>query len=151
MADDDSDDHKITLAQQIFGKAAAILRSNPLEPEANDMMEAQVPPTAAREDPPVGESPPPSDSNVNANEGEAQEKQLKPAAELAKMIEFDLARHPDCPKAGFRVTVYGWPYWRAMLTITPAAGVVRNPQEWRDRTNELAERLRKRYDLAWEE
>jgi hypothetical protein len=54
MADDDSDDHKITLAQQIFGKAAAILRSNPLEPEANDMMEAQVPPTAAREDPPVG-------------------------------------------------------------------------------------------------
>jgi hypothetical protein len=25
------------------------------------------------------------------------------------------------------VTVYGWPYWRAILTITPAAGVVRNP------------------------
>jgi hypothetical protein len=67
------------------------------------------------------------------------------------MIEFDLARRPDCPKAGFRVTVYGWPYWQAMLTITPAAGGVRNPQEWRDLTSELAERLRKRYNLAWEE
>lgn len=53
MADDDSDDHKITLAQQIFGKAAAMLGSNPQEPKANDMMEAQIPPIAAREDPPV--------------------------------------------------------------------------------------------------
>jgi hypothetical protein len=35
-----------------------------------------------------------------------------------------------------------------MLMITPAAGAVRNPQEWRKLTNELAERLRKRYDLA---
>jgi hypothetical protein len=37
-----------------------------------------------------------------------------------------------------------------MLTITPAAGRVRDSQEWRDLTNELAERLRKRYKLAWE-
>ena len=66
------------------------------------------------------------------------------------MIEYDLARHPDCPKAGFQVTVYGWPHWRAMLMIKPAAGAVRNPGEWRALTNELAERLRKRYDLAWE-
>ena len=65
--------------------------------------------------------------------------------------ELDLAGHPDCPKAGFRVTVYGWPVWRAMLMITPAAGAVRNPQEWRELTNELAERLRKRYDLALSE
>jgi len=151
MADDDSDDHKITLAQQIFGKAAAILGSNPPEPKANDMMEGQVPATAVREDPPVGESSPPSAANLNANVREAQEKQLKTAAELAEIIELDLARYPDCPKAGFRVTVYGWPHWRAMLTIAPAAGVVRNPQEWRDRTNELAERLRKRCDLAWED
>ena len=28
-----------------------------------------------------------------------------------------------------------------MLTITPAAGPVRDPQEWRDLTEELAERL----------
>jgi hypothetical protein len=47
------------------------------------------------------------------------------------------------------VTVYGATLWRAMLTITPAAGPVRNPQEWRDLTDELAERLRKHYDLKW--
>ena len=53
-------------------------------------------------------------------------------------------------RAGFKVTVYGGSYWRAMLTITPAAGGVRNPQEWRDLTNDLAERLRKHYDLAFD-
>jgi len=79
-----------------------------------------------------------------------KKKQLKTAAELAAMIEMDLSRHPDCPKAGFRVTIYGWPRWRAMLTIEPAAGAVRNPQEWRDLTQELAERLRRRHDLIWE-
>jgi hypothetical protein len=77
--------------------------------------------------------------------------QSKTAAELAKMIEADLGCHPDCPKAGFRITVYGWPNWRAMLTIGPAAGPVRDPQRWRDLTDELAERLRNRYDLAWGE
>jgi hypothetical protein len=66
------------------------------------------------------------------------------------MIEADLAGHPDCPGAGFRVMVYGWPHWRVMLTITPAAGRVRNPQEWRELTIDLADRLRKQYDLAWE-
>jgi hypothetical protein len=76
-------------------------------------------------------------------------KELKSAAELAHMIELDLAQHPDCPKNGFRVTVYGATHWRAMLTITPAAGRIRNPQQWRDLTDELADRLRQRYDLAW--
>jgi hypothetical protein len=76
-------------------------------------------------------------------------KELKTAAELAQMIELDLAHHPDCPHNGFRVTVYGATHWRAMLTITPAAGRVRNPQQWRNLTDELAERLRQRYDLAW--
>ena len=76
-------------------------------------------------------------------------KETKTAAELAQMIEADLANHPDCPKNGFRVTVYGTTLWRAMLTITPAAGPIRNPQEWRALTEELAERLRKHYDLAW--
>jgi hypothetical protein len=50
------------------------------------------------------------------------------AVELAEAIEQDLARHPNCPEAGFRVTIYGWPLRRAMLTIEPAAGPVRNPQ-----------------------
>jgi hypothetical protein len=71
-------------------------------------------------------------------------KETNTAAELA-----DLAKHPQCPRKGFQVTVYGTTLWRAMLTIKPAAGPVRNPQEWRDLTEELAERLRKRYDLAW--
>lgn len=83
-----------------------------------------------------------------ASRGEAQQRQFKTAEELAEMIEFDLTGHPDCPKAGFRVTVYGWPDWRAMLTITPAAGRIRNPEQWRDLTSEFAERLRKRYDLV---
>jgi hypothetical protein len=76
-------------------------------------------------------------------------KELKSAAQLAAMIELDLAQHPDCPKNGFRVTVYGATHWRAMLTITTAAGRVRDPQQWRDLTDELADRLRQRYDLAW--
>lgn len=79
----------------------------------------------------------------------SQAKETKTAAELAQMIEADLAKHPECPPKGFVVTVYGATLWRAMLTITPSAGPVRNPQEWRDLTEELAERLRKRYDLAW--
>ena len=78
-----------------------------------------------------------------------QGKENKTASELARMIEADLAKHPQCPRKGFEVTVYGTTLWRAMLTITPAAGPVRDPQEWRDLTEELAERLRKRYDLDW--
>lgn len=76
-------------------------------------------------------------------------KELKSASELAAMIEHDLAQFPGCPK-GLRVTVYGVAPWRAMLTIPPAAGGVREPQRWRDLTEELADRLRARYDLTWE-
>ena len=147
--DDRSDDHKITLAQQIFGRAAAISGRNPPESKTSDPQKAKVPPAAVR-DFPVSEISPPAAANLEPVEGVAQQRQLKTAAELAEMIEHDLARHPDCPKDGFKVTVYGGSHWRAMLTITPAAGRVRDPQEWRDLTNELAERLRKRYELAWE-
>ena len=76
-------------------------------------------------------------------------KETKTAEELAQMIEADLAKHPECPPKGFVVTVYGATHWRAMLTIKPAAGPVRNGREWWDLTDELAERLRKHYDLAW--
>ena len=107
-----------------------------------------MPPVAVR-DFLVSEISPPATANLEP-EGVAQQRQPKTAAELAEMIELDLARHPDCPKDGFKVTVYGGSHWRAMLTITPAAGRVRDPQEWRDLTNELAERLRKRYELARE-
>jgi hypothetical protein len=59
MADDDSDDEKITLAQQIFGKKAAFPGRNPLDPKANDLMEVQVPAVATR-DSSVSESSPPA-------------------------------------------------------------------------------------------
>jgi hypothetical protein len=144
--DDNSDDYKVTLAQQIFGRAAIISGRNPPEPRTNDAPEAKIPPVAAR-DSPVREA---SSAGLEPGEAQAQQRESKTAAELAELIESDLARHPDCPKRGFRVTVYGGSHWRAMLTITPAAGRVRNPAEWRNLTNDLAERLRKHYDSAWE-
>jgi len=41
MADDEREEYTITLAQQIFGTAAAIAGHDPLEPKANDITEAQ--------------------------------------------------------------------------------------------------------------
>jgi hypothetical protein len=102
-------------------------------------------PTGAAQEFSVSERSPP---DAQSSEGFDRQSKLKTAGELARMIEFDLSRHPDCPEVGFRVTVYGWPRWRAMLTITPAAGRVRNPQAWRDLTDELADQLRERYDLV---
>jgi hypothetical protein len=143
--DDNSDPHKVTLAQHIFGRAG-IPGRHPPEPKTNDPSASKAPPAAVRHSP-ADENPPPAAAPVEAV---VQQRQLKTAAELAEMIELDLARHPDCPRAGFRVTVYGGSHWRAMLTITPAAGGVRNPREWRDLTDDLAERLRAHYDLARE-
>jgi hypothetical protein len=77
-------------------------------------------------------------------------RELRTAAELAAMIEVDLQRHPQSPGKGLRVTVYGGAdSWRAMLTITPGAGPVRDPHGLRDLTDQLAERLLHRYNLAW--
>jgi hypothetical protein len=121
----------VNLAQLIFGEPRLKTELPPAEPN--------VPQQA----PKVTVAVPPD--RVDMPEG----KQAKTAAELAQMIEADLAKHPQCPKNGLQVTVYGATHWRAMLTITPAAGPVRNAQEWRDLTEELAERLRKHYDLAW--
>ena len=146
--DDNNDDYKITLAQQVFGKAAAII-SGRNTPELNEVSDAKIPPVAPR-DSPVSETLPSGAADLGPIQGAVQHRELKTAAELAGMIERDLAGHPDCPKDGFHVTVYGGSHWRAMLTITPAAGGVRNPQKWRDLTDDLAERLRKRYNLAWE-
>jgi hypothetical protein len=79
VADEDGDGYKITLAQQIFGKAAAIPGHKPPEPKANDVREAQVAGIAAR-DSAVRESPPPAATNLETIEGKAQPKQLKTAA-----------------------------------------------------------------------
>ena len=147
MVEDDDDGYK-TVARQVFGRAArATFRSDQREPKAADEPNNGGPLVAALETPPVEKAATVTESPEPV-ERVAQQKGLMTAVELAKAIEQDLARHPNCPKAGFRVTVYGWPHWRAMLTIEPAAGPVRNPQEWRDLTETLAERLRKRYDLV---
>lgn len=121
----------INLAQQILGKP------NP----KSDLLPAES--KGGPQAPEIRKEPHLEDADMSAH------KETKTAAELAQMIEADLAKHPECPRQGFVVTVYGTTLWRAMLTITPAAGAVRSAQEWRDLTEELAERLRKRYDLAW--
>jgi hypothetical protein len=80
----------------------------------------------------------------------SRSRQLKTAAELAAILERDLTQHPNSPKQGLRVTAYGGGAdWRAMLTILPAAGGVRNAPELRALTDHLAEGLRQRYNLAW--
>lgn len=146
MPDDENSDDGISWAEHIFGRMAVGPGRDPQEPNANAVMEPA--PATATQDNPVSEGPPPEAPDATPSEGAIQQRELKTADELARMIETDLARHPDCPAAGFRVTVYGWPHWRAMLTIAPAAGAVHHPQEWRNLTNDLADRLRKRYDLA---
>jgi hypothetical protein len=146
MDEDDDSGNLKTVAQQIFGKAAeTISSSDPPKPETNDAIDADVSPLAVS---PVGERLPQATGGPESIKSAAQQKYIKTASELAEMIERDLASHPDCPRTGFQVTVYGWPHWRAMLTIKPAAGPIRNPQTWRDLTDQLAERLRARYDVA---
>jgi hypothetical protein len=147
MSDDESEGQAPMRPQFASGNASPTPGQNPPEPKADDLAtEGQGATVTARG---FHEASPPTP--LQAPEGRNQHRQIKTAAELAEMIEMDLSRHPDCPKAGFRVTVYGWPRWQAMLTIEPAAGGIRNPREWRDLTQELAERLRRRYDLAWED
>jgi hypothetical protein len=119
---------------EVTSVAAGVLRPTEAIPSNPYRMTTQV----------LSESP----TSPASSKPSLPRKELKSAAELAKMIEVDLVQHPDCPN-GFRVTVYGATHWRAMLTITTAAGRVRDPQQWRDLTDELADRLRQRYDLAW--
>jgi hypothetical protein len=145
-SDDDIDDHRLIASAEdvfAFGKPHAAAEVSPVKAEV--LSPTEVIPPKPDHTQGLMESPrPPA-----LSEPRVSRKELKTAAELATMIELDLAQHPDCPKNGFRVTVYGATHWRAMLTITTAAGGVRNPQQWRDLTDEFADRLRQRYDLAW--
>jgi hypothetical protein len=146
--DDDTGDHRlIASAEDVFAsrRPHAAAEARPIKPEV--LTPAEVVPS--RPYPITTEVPLESPRPPGLSEPRVSRKELKTAAELAGMIQLDLAQHPDCPKNGFRVTVYGATHWRAMLTITTAAGGVRNPQQWRDLTDELADRLRQRYDLAW--
>jgi hypothetical protein len=131
----------VNLAQLIFGEPQPKSEQPKSEQPKSEPPPAE--PNVLQQAPKVTVEVPPDRADM------PEGKETKTAAELAQMIEADLVKHPQCPKNGLQVTVYGTTLWRAMLTITPAAGPVRNPQEWRDLTEELAERLRKRYDLAW--
>ena len=146
--DNDTGDHRLIASAEdvfAFGKPHAAAEVRPVKPEVVSPAEAVPSKPHPMTNQVLSESPrPPA-----LSEPRVSRKELKTAAELAGMIQLDLAQHPDCPKNGFRVTVYGATRWRAMLTITTAAGGVRNPQQWRDLTDELADRLRQRYDLAW--
>ena len=130
----------ISLARQVLGQPKP--KSDPLPVNPGTPSQA-----------PENKSPPQaSETKVAARKERAEPprvRESKTAEELARMIEADLAKHPQCPKQGFVVTVYGATHWRAMLTITPAAGPLQNAQQWRDLTEEFAERLRQRYDLVW--
>lgn len=70
------------------------------------------------------------------------------AEELAAIILNALRTLDGSPKDGFAVTVYGANPWNAMLTITPAAGAVKDAPLWRERVKEMAIRLREHYDLV---
>ena len=140
QGDRNSSDGLAAIVEEVFAfgkkQIGAVAKPKPLS----------IPPHSRQIDPDAAlGSPVSSGSNRAPN----TRNELKTATELAAMIEADLAQHPECPKSGFRITVYGITHWRAMLTITPAAGRIREPQKWRDLTDELAERLRQRYDLAW--
>ncbi len=150
MAENDGGDYRFTLMEQVFGKWAAIPEGKPPEPHDLIVLPIATSLAIATSGSAVSQRSPPEALNAESSEGVKRQKEPRTSVELAKMIEADLAHHPDCPESGFRVTVYGWPHWRAMLTISPAAGRVRNPQEWRDLTNDLADRLRKHYDLVLE-
>jgi len=130
----------ISLARQVLGQPKPKSDPPPVNPRASSRAPAiEAPPQA-------------SQIKAEARNERAEPSELretKTAEELARMIEADLAKHPQCPSRGFAVTVYGATHWRAMLMITPAAGPLHNAQQWRDLTDELAERLRHRYDLAW--
>jgi len=147
-SNDDTSDYRLVASAEdgfAFGKPHAAAEVRPVKPEVVSPAEAVPSKPHPMTNQVLSESPrPPA-----LSEPRVSRKELKTAAELAGMIQLDLAQHPDCPKNGFRVTVYGATHWRAMLTITTAAGRVQNPRQWRDLTDELADRLRQRYDLAW--
>jgi hypothetical protein len=69
------------------------------------------------------------------------------AEELAAIILNALRTLDGSPKEGFLVTVYGANPWNAMLTITPAAGAIKDALLWRERVKEMGVRLRQHYDL----
>jgi hypothetical protein len=98
---------------------------------------------------PVAElAEPADDSKPEAAPGIPSElTRARSAEELAAIILNALRTLDGSPKEGFLVTVYGANPWNAMLTITPAAGAIKDALLWRERVKEMGVRLRQHYDL----
>jgi hypothetical protein len=118
------------------------------EPEART--EAKTEATIEPETEPIIElAEPADDSTPEAARAISNElARARSAGELAAIILNALRTLDGSPKDGFAVTVYGANPWNAMLTITPAAGAIKDAPLWRERVKEMAIRLREHYDLV---
>jgi hypothetical protein len=100
-------------------------------------------------EPVVGLAEPADDSKPEVAPAISNEfTRARSAEELAAIILNALRTLDGSPKNGFTVTVYGANPWNAMLTITPAAGAIKDAPLWRERVKEMAIRLREHYDLV---
>jgi hypothetical protein len=100
-------------------------------------------------EPVIGLARPADDSKPEAAPAIFNElTRARSAEELAAIILNALRTLDGSPKNGFAVTVYGANPWNAMLTITPAAGAIKDAPLWRERVKEMAIRLREHYDLV---
>jgi hypothetical protein len=117
-----------------------------VQTEAETKTETKIEP----ETEPVAElAEPADDSKPEAAPAISNElTRARSAGELAAIILNALRTLDGSPKDGFAVTVYGANPWNAMLTITPAAGAIKNAPLWRERVKEMAIRLREHYDLV---
>jgi hypothetical protein len=113
-----------------------------VQTEAETKIEPETEPVAELAEP-AGDSKPEA---VPAISNELT--RARSAVELAAIILNALRTLDGSPKDGFAVTVYGANPWNAMLTITPAAGAIKDAPLWRERVKEMAIRLREHYDLV---
>jgi hypothetical protein len=120
-----------------------------VQTETETKTEAGSEPESEPESEPVAElAEPVEDSGPAAAPAISNElTRERSAEELAAIILNALRTLDGSPKEGFTVTVYGANPWNAMLTITPAAGAIKDAPLWRERVKEMAIRLREHYDL----
>ena len=120
-----------------------------VQTETETKTEAGSEPEIEPESEPVAElAEPADDSKPEAAPAIPSElTRARSAEELAAIILNALRTLDGSPKAGFLVTIYGANPWNAMLTITPAAGAIKDALLWRERVKEMGVRLRQHYDL----
>ena len=120
-----------------------------VQTETETKTEAGSEPEIEPESEPVAElAEPADDSKPEAAPAIPSElTRARSAEDLAAIILNALRTLDGSPKAGFLVTIYGANPWNAMLTITPAAGAIKDAPLWRERVKEMGVRLRQHYDL----